>query len=180
MQDTGIVRRIDELGRVVIPKELRRTLRIREGDPLEIYTQNDQLVFKKYSPLAGLTENASAVADGIKEITECACLITDTDKVLYVSDGRIKDLLDKPISADVDRTLKERRCVVIESGGYKKITLTQGGEAQTSSVIIAPVVANGDCYGAVIMIDSGAREFAFSNGKKFVELGASFLSKQFE
>ena len=72
MQDTGIVRRIDELGRVVIPKELRRTLRIREGDPLEIYTQNDQLVFKKYSPLAGLTENASAVADGIKEITECA------------------------------------------------------------------------------------------------------------
>ena len=178
MQDTGIVRRIDELGRVVIPKELRRTLRIREGDPLEIYTQNDQLVFKKYSP-AGLAENASAVADGIKEITECACLITDTDKILYVSDGKYKELLNKPLSIDVDRVLKERKSVVID-GTVKKITLTQDGQMQTSSLIIAPVVTNGDCYGAVIMIDSGVRAFAFANGKKFVELGASFLAKQFE
>ena len=179
MQDTGIVRRIDELGRVVIPKELRRTLRIREGDPLEIYTENDQLVFKKYSPLAGLTENASAVADGIKEVTECACIITDTDKVLYVSDGKYKDLLNKHLSFEVDKILKERKCVV-HDGGFKHISLVQGVEPQIESLIIAPIVSNGDCYGSVIMIDSQSRTFAFSNGKKFVELGASFLSKQFE
>ncbi|MBQ3116124.1 MAG: AbrB/MazE/SpoVT family DNA-binding domain-containing protein [Clostridia bacterium] len=175
MQDTGIVRRIDELGRVVIPKELRRTLRMREGDPLEIYTQNNQLIFKKYSPLASLMENASAVADGIKETTDCACMVTDTDKVLYVTDNKYKHLLDQHLSSDIDKILKERRCVVINGGGYERLSLVQGGERWIEGLIVAPIASNGDCYGAVIMVGNPA----FSNAKKLVELGANFLSKQF-
>ena len=98
MQDTGIVRRIDELGRVVIPKELRKTLRIREGDPLEIYTNKDELVFRKYSPISAINGYAEAVADGISELTEKVCMITDTDVVVYVSGAKGKDVLGKNIS----------------------------------------------------------------------------------
>lgn len=175
MQDTGIVRRIDELGRVVIPKELRRTLRMREGDPLEIYTQNNQLIFKKYSPLASLMENASAVADGIKETTDCACIVTDTDKILHVTDSKHKHLINQHLSSDIDRILKERRCVAISGGGYERVCLINGGERLMEGLIVAPIVSNGDCYGAVILVGNPA----FSNAKKLVELGASFLSKQF-
>ena len=94
----GIVRRIDELGRVVIPKEIRKSLRIREGDPIEIYRRDQELVFKKYSPMSQINQMAEAVGNGIKELTEKTCLITDNDTVVYVSNSKNKDLLGKYIS----------------------------------------------------------------------------------
>ena len=93
MQETGIVRRIDELGRVVIPKEMRKTLRIREGDPLEIYTEKDNLVFKKYSPIISITDYAKIVADGIEDLTQKTCIITDTDNVIYISKTQLSAIL---------------------------------------------------------------------------------------
>ena len=113
MQDTGIVRRIDDLGRVVIPKEIRKTLRLKEGDPLEIFTNKDELVFKKFSPMASIENYASTVADGINELTEKSCIIVDNEKVIYVSGGKFKDLKSKKISADMEQTMKNRKSVVV-------------------------------------------------------------------
>ena len=93
MQGTGIVRRIDELGRVVIPKEIRKTLRIKEGDPLEIYTDKENLVISKYSPISSINDFVKIVADGIEEVTQKVCLITDNDTILYLSKGKMKDAI---------------------------------------------------------------------------------------
>lgn len=181
MQDTGIVRRIDELGRVVIPKELRKTLRIREGDPLEIFTDKDQLVFKKYSPIATINTFASAVADGIEELTEKTCLITDNDAVIYVSGGRGKDFLGKEISSDMEKALKDRKSLIInKSEGGKIIPIISDGNIELENQIVVPIISGGDCFGSVVLFDKdkGAR---FNSGDvKFAKLGATFISKQFE
>ena len=82
MRATGIVRRIDDLGRVVIPKEIRRTLRIKEGDSLEIFTDRESLVLQKYSPIKSIEANAQTVADGLYELTQKQCVVCDNDRVL--------------------------------------------------------------------------------------------------
>jgi AbrB family transcriptional regulator (stage V sporulation protein T) len=181
MQDTGIVRRIDELGRVVIPKELRKTLRIREGDPLEIYTNKDELIFKKYSPISAINSYAEAVADGIEEVTEKTCMITDNDTVLYVS-GKNKEVIGKDISSDLEKVLKERKSLVLsrsESGNL--VSIIKGEEIIAENQIIVPIVSvSGDCYGSVLVIDNDKNVKFSSTDVRFAKLGASFLSKQFD
>lgn len=181
MQDTGIVRRIDELGRVVIPKELRKTLRIREGDPLEIYTDKDGLIFKKYSPIATIKNYALAVADGIEELTEKTCFITDNDQVVYVSSGKGKDLLNKKITSDMERVLKDRKSLVVnKSDGGKIIQIINGDGLEIENQIIVPIISNGDCYGAVVVFDKNKGVRFNSGDVKIAQLGATFISKQFE
>ena len=181
MQDTGIVRRIDELGRVVIPKEIRRTLRIREGDPLEIYTNKDELVFKKYSPIVSINSYAEVVAEGLSELTEKICLITDTDAVVYVSGTKGKDLIGKDISSDMEKTLKDRKSVVLnKSDSGRIISPIRGDDMEAENQIIVPIVSGGDCYGSVVMIDREKSNRFSSTDVKLVRLGATFLSRQFE
>ena len=100
MKATGIVRRIDDLGRVVIPKEIRRTLRIREGDPLEIYTERDgEVIFKKYSPMGELTESAGQICVALNKSTDNVALVCDRDTVIAVSGAPKRDLADKRMSS---------------------------------------------------------------------------------
>ena len=113
MEERGIVRRVDELGRLVIPKELRKTLRIKEGDPLEIYASKDELVLKKYSPVVTIGSYAQAIADGIQGLTEKTCLITDGDAVIYVSGNKYKEVTGKVISAEMEQILKDRKSVIL-------------------------------------------------------------------
>lgn len=181
MQETGIVRRIDELGRVVIPKEMRKTLRIREGDPLEIYTNKDELIFKKYSPISAINSYAEAVADGIEEVIEKTCVITDNDTVLYVS-GKNKEVVGKVISNDLEKVLKERKSLVLNRReGGNLVPLIKGEEVDFENQIIVPIVSqSGDCYGSVLVFDND-KEGKFSpSDVRFAKLGASFLSKQFD
>lgn len=181
MQDTGIVRRIDELGRVVIPKELRKTLRIREGDPLEIYTNKDELVFKKYSPISTVNSHAQAVADGIYELTEKTCMITDNDTVVYVSGGRNKDVVGKTISVDLENAMRERKSLLLsKSDGSKILSVIKGEIPEMENQIIVPIISSGDCYGCVLVFDKEKTSRFSSADVKFAQLGASFLSKQFE
>lgn len=181
MQETGMVRRIDELGRVVIPKEMRKTLRIKEGDPLEIYTDKDQLVFKKYSPISTLTDYAQAVADGIEELTEKVCFITDNDSIIYASKGKHKEKIGKSISSEVEKVLKERKSVAISSAdGGTVIPLIDGEDFQTENQIIVPIISGGDCFGSIIVFDNEKSSHFNSSDVKFVQLGATFLSKQFD
>lgn len=181
MQDTGIVRRIDELGRVVIPKELRKTLRIREGDPLEIYTNKDELIFKKYSPISTINDYAEAVADGIEEVIEKTCIITDNDAVIYVS-GKRKDAVGKNISGDLEKILRDRKSLVLnKSDGGNIVSVIKGEDMRAENQIIVPIVSvSGDCYGSVLVYDTDKDARFSANDVRFAKLGAAFLSKQFD
>lgn len=108
MKETGIVRRIDELGRVVIPKEIRKTLRIKEGDPLEIFTDRDELMMKKYSPVQSMGEFAESFAESLAEVSECVIAVFDTDVVLYLAGGRMKDWVGRNLSDGKRRCGRER------------------------------------------------------------------------
>lgn len=181
MQEQGIVRRIDELGRLVIPKELRKTLRIREGDPLEIYASKDELVLKKYSPVSSLKSISKAVADGIENLTEKTCVITDCDTIIYVSGGKNKDILGKTVSEEIEKILKDRKSVVLSrSDGGKIVPVVSGEDMQAENQIIVPMVASGDCYGSVILFDKDKTARFSSGDVKLVQLGSSFLSTQLE
>ncbi len=181
MQNTGIVRRIDELGRVVIPKEIRKTLRIKEGDPLEIYTDKDNLVVKKYSPISSINDFVKIVADGIEELTEKICLITDNDSVLYLSKGKMKDFVGKTITNNLEQVLQERKSVVSSRvDGGTIISIIEGIDLEVENQIIVPIISSGDCYGACILFDNNKTSRFNADDVKIVQLGALFLSKQFE
>ena len=179
MQETGIVRRIDELGRVVIPKEMRKTLRIREGDPLEIYTEKDNLVFKKYSPIISITDYAKIVADGIEDLTQKTCIITDTDNVIYISKTKLKDCVGKTISNDVVEVLNNRKSVILSRlDGGAIIPVCKDCLLTIENQIIVPIISNGDCFGAVMLIDEDKSSRFNVSDLKIIQLGAWFLSKQ--
>ncbi len=180
MRETGIVRRIDELGRVVIPKEIRKTLRIKEGDPLEIYTDKGELLFKKYSPVASISSFSEGIAESIAELTEKTCIITDTDEIIYVSNSKYKDYVGKNISQEIEKTLKERKNVVIsKSLGGEIIPLFRGEEVLSENQIIVPIVCNGDLFGSIVVFDRES-EKVDELSIKLTKLGALILSKQFE
>ena len=181
MQDTGIIRRIDELGRVVIPKELRKKLRIREGDPLEIYTNKNEMVLKKYSPIMAISDHARSVAEGLTAVTGRACMITDTNTVIAVSSSRLEQFIDKEITLGIEKVIKERRTVISNvEENQVIIPIAKDVESEFLSQIIVPIVANGDAYGAIILIDKNSTAKFTQEDEKLVKLGASFLSKQFE
>ncbi len=180
MEERGIVRRIDELGRLVIPKELRKTLRIREGDPLEIYASKDELVLKKYSPVLTVGSYAQTIADGIQGLTEKTCLITDGDAVVYVSGGKYKEITGKELSNDMERILRERKSLILNrSDGANIVSITKGNEIEAENQIIVPMVSEGDCYGSIILFDTDKSSRFTSGDVKLLQLGSSFLTAQF-
>ncbi len=181
MRDTGIVRRIDELGRVVIPKEIRKTLRIKESDPLEIFTDKESLVIKKYSPISSIVDFAKIVADGLEEITEKVCVITDNDAILYLSKGKMNDVIGKNISQNLIQVLKDRKSVVSSRmDGGTIVPICIDDDFQSENQIIVPIISNGDCFGACILFDKDKSSRFDSEDVKIVQLGATFLSKQFD
>ena len=180
MKETGIVRRIDELGRLVIPKELRKTLRIREGDPLEIYASKDELVLKKYSPILTVGSYAQAIADGIQGLTEKTCLITDGDAVIYVSGNKHKEIMGKALSDEMEQILKERKSVILnKSDGSNVICVVKGCDLEMENQIIVPMVSEGDCYGSIVLFDKDKSSRFSSGDVKLLQLGSTFLTSQF-
>lgn len=177
MKATGIVRRIDDLGRVVIPKEIRRTLRIREGDPLEIFVDRDgEVILKKYSPISELSDFAKEYADALYDSLGNPVLICDRDTYIAVSGGSKKDYLNKNISEKVEQTMEDRSSILSNEEG--NISLVEGFEEQVTAYTIGPIIANGDPIGAVIIF---AKEGNLGEvEQKAVETAASFLAKQME
>ncbi|MEW9111003.1 MAG: stage V sporulation protein T [Cytobacillus gottheilii] len=177
MKATGIVRRIDDLGRVVIPKEIRRTLRIREGDPLEIFVDRDgEVILKKYSPISELSDFAKEYAEALYDSLGNAILICDRDTYIAVAGGSKKDYLNKNISDLVEKTLEDRSSVLITQSG--DISIVDGNTESVASYTIGPIVANGDPIGAVVIF---AKEDILGEvEKKAVETAAGFLARQME
>ncbi|ARD54764.1 stage V sporulation protein T [Bacillus safensis FO-36b] len=177
MKATGIVRRIDDLGRVVIPKEIRRTLRIREGDPLEIFVDRDgEVILKKYSPISELGDFAKEYADALFDSLGHSILICDRDTYIAVSGSSKKEYLNKSISDLLERTMDQRNSVLEES--KKEIQLVDGIDDDVSSYTIAPIVANGDPIGAVVLF---SKERSMGEVEhKAAETAAGFLARQME
>jgi AbrB family transcriptional regulator (stage V sporulation protein T) len=186
MKATGIVRRIDDLGRVVIPKEIRRTLRIREGDPLEIFVDREgEVILKKYSPIGELGDFAKEYADSLYESTGHIALIADRDIIVAVAGGSKKEFLEKSISKAVEQAIEDRKVVLMPKPGEHKYCeacpiLEENGECQFTAQVIAPIIAEGDPIGAVILTSKEPGVVMGELEIKIAETAAGFLAKQME
>ncbi len=157
MKATGIVRRIDDLGRVVIPKEIRRTMRIREGDPLEIFTNREgEVIFKKYSAMESISQKVQVYADALSRATGIPAAVCDRDTVLAIAGLPKKDYQDKGISEELADLMHKRSQFVRKAGDAAKVMLTHNGNAAVS--VALPVISESDCNGAIVLItpDNGA------------------------
>ena len=182
MKATGIVRRIDDLGRVVIPKEIRRTLRIREGDPLEIFTDREGgVILKKYSPIGELSEFAKGYAESLQQTIGNIVIICDKDNIISLSGTTKKEYMEKKISSELEQIINDRKTVSCESGA-KVIPIYDDEEIEGkySAQVFSPIIAEGDAIGAVIIL---SREDGNKFGEmeiKLAETASSFLGKQME
>ncbi|MGY3717093.1 stage V sporulation protein T [Sutcliffiella cohnii] len=177
MKATGIVRRIDDLGRVVIPKEIRRTLRIREGDPLEIFVDRDgEVILKKYSPISELSDFAKEYAEALYDSLGQQVLICDRDTFIAVAGGSKKEYLNKSVSDVIERAMEERGSVLVTD--EQQVAIVDGNAETLTSYTIGAIVANGDPIGAVVILskDKALGEVE----QKAVETAAGFLARQME
>lgn len=181
MKATGIVRRIDELGRVVIPKEIRRTLRIREGDPLELFTDRDELMLKKYSPIASVERFAEGTAKSLNEQSGCLSVICDTDTVLSAGGTGKKTLLGKTVSEKLAEVMSSRRSYLANKAeGGEVLPIVQDADTEYTAQIIVPIVSNGDCLGAVILLAAEEGAILEAASVKLARLTADIIANQFE
>ncbi len=186
MKATGIVRRIDDLGRVVIPKEIRRTLRIREGDPLEIFVDREgEVILKKYSPIGELGDFAKEYAESLHETLGLVAIIADRDVIIAVSGGNKREFLGKPIGDLVEKSLSERTTIVmndIPASCDENMHIIQTDEKEYSirSQVVAPIITQGDPIGAVILLSKENGSKLGDIEVKLAETAAGFLSKQME
>ncbi|WP_102348354.1 stage V sporulation protein T [Bacillus sp. Marseille-P3661] len=178
MKATGIVRRIDDLGRVVIPKEIRRTLRIREGDPLEIFVDRDgEVILKKYSPISELSDFAKEYSEALYDSLGLVVLITDRDTFISVAGGSKKEYLNRNVGTVIEKAMEDRQ-VILETS-EKEIELIDGVSEKISSHVIGPIVANGDPIGAVVILGKEGKVVGEVE-QKAAETAASFLARQME
>ncbi|MDA8227560.1 MAG: stage V sporulation protein T [Desulfitobacterium hafniense] len=186
MKATGIVRRIDDLGRVVIPKEIRRTLRIREGDPLEIFVDREgEVILKKYSPIGELGDFAKEYVDSLYEATGHIACIADRDMIIAVAGASKKEYLNKAIGPAVEQAMEERKTIHIDKAGVNTVCKAcpdneNDEKCKLSSEVIAPIIAEGDPIGAVILMSKDPNVKMGELELKLVETAAGFLAKQME
>ena len=180
MKATGIVRRIDDLGRVVIPKEIRRTLRIREGDPLEIFTDREgEIILKKYSPIGELGTFAKEYAETLSQTSGHITCIVDKDQIIAVSGGAKKEFLDKSISSALERAINGRSTLSATRTDAAFVPILEEDDPSTySNEYIAPIIAEGDVLGAVLLL-SPDKKMGEVEGK-LASSAANFLGRQME
>ena len=179
MKATGIVRRVDDLGRIVIPKEIRRTLRIREGDPLEIYTEKDGgVIFRKYSPMGDLQEFATQMCEAIGNGTGRIAAVADRDVIIALSGVPKRELLDKPNSEELDRLMEQRKHYRYKNGDAR-VKAAEGTEKYHLGVA-SPILCQGDLMGCMMMLLGENEEPLSEADQKMVQVAANFLGSQME
>jgi AbrB family transcriptional regulator (stage V sporulation protein T) len=179
MKATGIVRRIDDLGRVVIPKELRRTMHLREGAPLEIFTDKDgELIFKKYSPIGELGEFAADMCDSLRKATDLPVAVCDRDSVIAVAGAAKKELAGKSVSGELERIM-ERRALYRHAAAAPAVPACGDGEKYAVSVA-APILCEGDVAGCVLFLSPDGVKGGSEAEEKLARAAAHFLGRQME
>lgn len=179
MKATGIVRRIDDLGRVVIPKEIRRTYRIKVGDPLEIFVEKDGgVVFRKYSPLGELQDSAGLICESVSKNTGRATAVTDRDLIVALSGAPRRDLLERPFTGEIEAIMEGRKPYNY-TPGTPRIYPTEG-ETRFYVGAAAPVITQGDLMGCVLVLLDETSPAPTESDQKIAQIAAAFLAKQME
>ena len=178
MKATGIVRRIDDLGRVVIPKEIRRTMRIREGDPLEIFTNaGGEVIFKKYSPIGELSTFATEYAESLSSATELSVIICDRDHCIAAAGISKRETIEKAVTPELESLMESR-------SGFNSLKENRDFYAlqdiQKKVLVANPIISSGDVSGAVVLIESEKSNAPTESDIKLVRVAAGFLGKQME
>lgn len=181
MKATGVVRRIDDLGRVVIPKEIRRTLRIHEGDPLEIFTDREGgVILKKYSPVGEMTSFAVQYAESLAQVAKCTVCITDNEAVVAAAGNGKKEFTGKKVSEAFQNFLSERKKRRAAKGEKGFVLLTEEQSPAFTEEIISPILVGGDVTGAVVLLRKGEQQGTETGEEKLALAAAAFLGKQME
>ncbi|MFQ9614489.1 MAG: stage V sporulation protein T, partial [Clostridium butyricum] len=172
----------DDLGRVVIPKEIRRTLRNREGDPLEIFTDREGgVILKKYSPIEELTDFSKEYCESLQQVIGHIVLICDKDAFVSVSGATKKEYLERKVSSELEKIMDDRKTVLLSKSNNTVIPLHNDDEETSyNSQVIAPIIAEGDEIGAVIILSKEEDVELGEVETKLVETAAAFLGKQME
>lgn len=180
MKATGIVRRIDDLGRIVIPKEIRRTLRIRESDPLEIFTSHEgEIILKKYSPIGEMTTFAKQYAESLAQVSGHAALIADRDQFIAVSGG-YKSYMNKSVGRALEEKMNNRETLLASKGDRGFIPISDELAEEYAHQAIAPILSEGDVIGTVVLLDAEPRNKMGEVEQKLILSAAGFLGRQME
>ncbi len=179
MKATGIVRRIDDLGRVVIPKEIRRTMRIREGDPLEIFTDRDgEVIFKKYSPIGELSELAVTYCDVLVKSTEQTVIICDRDHCIAAAGIPKKEVLERRVTSALEDVMEGRRLYTADPEREESLCALEGIDRPVT--VAAPIISAGDISGVVVFLGDTESTEATQSDIKLATVAAGFLGKNME
>lgn len=181
MKATGIVRRIDDLGRIVIPKEIRRTMRIREGDPMEIFTSREgEILLKKYSPVGELSEFATSLAESLAQVLGELVCVTDRDYIIAAAGNGKKEYDGKPLDAQMQAAIDKRTNAnfFAEGNGLLKVSSddAQGYERQA----VATILSNGDSIGAIVILSKDVARNQEELVLQVAKTAATFLGRQLE
>ena len=180
MKATGIVRKIDDLGRIVIPKEIRRTLRLSEGTPLEIFTDREgEIILKKYSPMAELGIFAKQYAEALSQVSGHMVCICDRDQIIAASGNGKKELFGKAISKELEQLVVNRDVFISEKEGKKSIPMINGDELYTDQILY-PILSDGDVIGAVGILSREPKADFNETEQKLCYVAAGFLGRQME
>ena len=180
MKATGIVRRIDDLGRIVIPKEIRRTLHIRESDPLEIFTDREgQVILKKYSPIGEMTTFARQYAESLAQVSGHTALIADRDQFIAAAGG-CKQLLNKSVSRQLEEKVNNREIVIAAKGDRNYVNIAEDIAVDYAWQLITPILCEGDIIGSVILLENDGKSKMGEVEQKLALSAAGFLGRQME
>ena len=183
MKATGVVRRIDDLGRIVIPKEIRKVLRIKEGDPIEIFTGREgEVILKKYSPIGELSEFATSYAETLAKTTGHIACITDKDNVIAVSGASKKEFLEQDISKELEEIMEDREIYTSNKNNDIAIPITKkdNQERKFNAQVIYPIISQGDVIGSVVLLSTYNKKKMNDTEEKIAQSAAGFLSGQME
>lgn len=180
MKATGIVRKIDDLGRVVIPKEIRKNLKIREGDPLEIYIEKTgEIILRKYAPMGDILEVIEQYAETLSETSDFVVCVADSETIIAVAGTRRADYLEKDISEHVITVMQDR--AIWSNKEERVMPLTEGENPNKyHAQIIVPIIADADAIGAVIMFSTDYKKNITNVEYKLAQAAANFLAKQMQ
>lgn len=181
MKATGIVRRIDDLGRVVVPKEIRKTLRIREGDPLEIFTDREgEIILKKYSPMGEMAGFARQYAQILAKVSGDTICISDQDQVIAAAGTDKKDLQDKEISRQLAALMEARQKHIASADENQYVQITRSGEPACKNQVIVPIISDSDVIGCVCLNERSGKKPFGDTEQKLASCAATFLGCQME
>lgn len=180
MTQAGIVRRIDDLGRVVVPKEIRRTLRIREGEPLEIFTNREGgIILKKYSPIGELGELAGEYVEAVAQVAKCTVCVADRDMIVAAAGPNKKEFMGRNIHLDMIQCIEGRKTILATDADQQFCQITEDG-AEVFSEAVATILSEGDAIGAVILVSRDTSRVFADFEEKMAICGANFLGRQME